>query len=233
MMKYILPTGVAAALVAGYMTAPAALSATATSQSASIGLTSTRDKGVVSVMTDPTLVNGRLVLKVAAHNPTDQPLQLSVDNVHVFTAAGKPVGILSLDQLIAEVRGTADKSASRSTDSGHQASNYSRPTTSTSRTGELDVSGVTGASDAVGHAVPERSRAERGAAADDPATQQQVDALKAAILQTLSIPPSSAAGAQIVTEKIKFTRKEEHALSVIVDFNGEQHEFDFEAPSAE
>jgi hypothetical protein len=230
MKQHIWTIGVAATLVAGY-TVFAAAGTVATSESASIGLTSTRDKSVVSVMTDPVLANGRLVLKVAAHNRTDQPQQLRVDDVHVFTATGQPVGILSLDQLIAEARGTG-KPGSGSMDSAHQASNYSRPTTSTNRSGELDVTGITGASDAIGRSVAERSSANSHAAADDAATRGQVDALKAGILQTLTIAPSSAAGGQVVTEKIKFSRKDERALRVVVDFNGEQHEFNFAAPPA-
>lgn len=225
MMKHILCVGVMATLVAGCPAARGEAGSTVSSASASLGLTSTRDKGVVSVMTDPVLVNGRLVLKVAAHNPTAQLLQLQAQDVHVFTATGKPVAVLSLDQLIAEVRGTA----SHSTQFEHQASNYSRPSTSTSRTGELDVTGITGAGDTPGRSIPERSRQQ---SAPDPATQQQVEALKAGILQTVSIPPSNAAGGQLVTEKIKFVRKDGRALRVVVDFNGEQHEFNFEAPPA-
>jgi hypothetical protein len=65
---------------------------------------------------------------------------------------------------------------------------------------------------------------------DDPKLQQQVAALTAAILQPVSVAPASAAGGQIVTQKIKFGRKEERSLRVVVSFNGEQHEFSFAAP---
>jgi hypothetical protein len=68
------------------------------------------------------------------------------------------------------------------------------------------------------------------ARADDPQLQQRIDALNAAILHAQSIAGASAAGGQIVTGKIKFGRKDEHALRVVVDFNGEQHEFDFAVP---
>jgi hypothetical protein len=202
-----------------------AIAATATSQTASVGLTSTLNKGIVSIMTDPTLAGGRLIIKVVAHNPTAEPKILSAADVHVFTAAGKPVPVLGLDQLIAEVSGATD---SRSRD--HQSSNYSRPQASTSATGELDVTGITGASDAVGRTVSTQSSGH--AAADDPAVQQQIDGLKAGILQSVTIAPGTAAGGQLVTDKIKFPRKEEKALRVVVDFNGEQHEFNFEAPPA-
>jgi len=50
------------------------------------------------------------------------------------------------------------------------------------------------------------------------------------ILHDLTIAPATVAGGQIVTEKLKFARKEAHDLHVVVDFNGERHEFDFAAP---
>jgi hypothetical protein len=137
------------------------------------------------------------------------------------------VPILSLDLLIAEVTGDDPTRDERS----HQTSNYSRPQTSTSRSGELDVSGITGASDAIGRSVSGNSRS-RSKKADDPQVQQQVDALRAGILQTASIAPNQAGGGQIVTGKIKFGRKDEKSLRVTVSFNGEQHEFAFDAPPA-
>jgi len=210
------------------LAAPPLPAATATSQTASMGLKSTLDKGVVSIMTDPTLSDGRLVLKVVALNPTAQPLELSAANVHVFTAAGKPVPLLSLDALIAEVRGS-DTSHSGAT---HQSSNYSRPQTSTNQSGELDVTGISGASDAVGRTIAEQQMARRGSTVDDPAVTEQVEALKAGILQTATVEPGKVTGGQLVTDRIKFSRKEEKALRVVVDFNGEQHEFNFEAPPA-
>lgn len=203
------------------------IAATATSQTASIGLKSTLDKGVVSIMTDPVLADGRLVLRVVALNPTAQPQQLSASGVQVFTAAGKPVPLLTLDELIAEAQGSTQSPTAE-----HQSSNYSRPQVATSGTGEPDVTGITGASNAAGRTLSESQTVRRKASNDDPAVQQQVEALKAGILQTATIEPGKATGGQVVTQKIKFSRKEEKALRVVVDFNGEQHEFSFEAPPA-
>ncbi|MBB6094873.1 hypothetical protein HNQ60_003760 [Povalibacter uvarum] len=227
-MKTCTISRLACAVLLAWMT-PSLLAATATSETASIGLKSTKEKGIVSIMTDPVLSGGRLVLKIVALNPTAQPLQLRAEDVHVFTAAGKEVPLMSLDALIAEAKG--EQRASQSMDSAHQASNYSRPQTSTSNSGELNVTGITGANDAVGRAVSQRSRSETDGPVD-PAVQQQVDALKAGILQTREVPPGKADGAQVVTDKIKFGRKEEKALRVVVSFNGEDHEFNFEAPPA-
>lgn len=226
-MKTCTMTRLAGTLLLACIT-PSLLAATATSATASIGLKSTKEKGIVSIMTDPTLSGGRLVLKIVALNPSSQPLQLRAQDVRVFTAAGKDVPLMSLDALIAEAKG---EHRAHSMDPAHQASSYSRPSTSTSNTGELDVTGITGASDAVGRAVTQRTRSEPEGSVD-PAIQQQIDALKAGILQTREIPPGKADGAQIVTDKIKFGRKEERALRVVVTFNGEEHEFKFEAPPA-
>jgi hypothetical protein len=68
------------------------------------------------------------------------------------------------------------------------------------------------------------------AAKDDPKLQAQIASLNAAVLHDLTIAPAAAAGGQIVTEKLKFARKEAHDLRLVVNFNGEQHEFDFAAP---
>jgi hypothetical protein len=227
-MKYSLAGASAlAAVVVSALVLPVALAAPATSQTASIGLTSTLDKGIVSIMTDPVLTDGRLILKVVAHNPTSEPLHLGAGDVRVLTAAGKPVSILSLDDLIAEAKGTG---SGRKV--AHESSSYSRPQTSTTRTGELDVTGMTGGSDVVGRAVTEGTSAAADASTNDPAVQQQIEALKAGILQTVTVEPGKAAGGQLVTGKIKFSRKEERVLRVVVGFNGEQHEFNFEAPPA-
>ena len=216
------------AVAAIVFAASSASAATATSQTASIGLKSTLGKGIVSIMTDPTLAGGRLVLKVVALNPTPAPVQLRAEDVHVFTAAGKPVPLMTLDALIAEV--TGETSAGSTV---HQSSNYSRPQTTTNQMGEVDVSGVTGASDTVGRTVSEQQSRRRTKAADDPVVKEQVDALKAGILQSVTVEPGKATGGQLVSQKIRFSRKEEQALRVVVDFNGEQHEFNFEAPPAQ
>jgi hypothetical protein len=203
--------------------------APATAQTASLGMTSTRASGVVSIQTDPVLSNGRLVMKVAAHNSTSNPSELSLASVQVRLGSEKPIALLTVDQLITEARG--GPSAEQSLSAAHQASDYSRPTTTTSQSGELDVSGITGASNAIGRGVPERPSG-KSKLKSDPATEAQVEALKAGILQTLAVPAGKAVGAQVVTEKIKFPRKDPRVLHVTVTFNGDTHEFEFEAPPA-
>jgi hypothetical protein len=92
------------------------------------------------------------------------------------------------------------------------------------------VTGMTGGGGMMGNTAAQR--VEETKPANDPLVQQQVDALKAGILQTATVEPGKATGGQVVTEKIKFSRKEPKVMHVVVDFNGEQHQFDFEAPPA-
>ncbi len=213
----------------GFAIAAGAWAAVATTQTASLGLTSTRDKGIVSLMTDPVLSDGRLVLKIAAHNPTPSDVMLRASDVKVFTAAGRPVALLSVDELIADLTGArANRGGSQSA-----ASSYGSAAVNRNASGQPDVSSYTGATGSIsgGVAPPPQAGTGRGGSADD-AQQQQIEAIRAAILQNVTVEPGKAAGGQIVTEKIRFSRKEEKALRVVVDFNGEQHEFNFEAPPA-
>ena len=197
------------------------------SSAAVAGLTSTKGAGTVSVVSDPTLAEGRLVLKVVAYNATANPSKLSDENVKVFTVAGKAVAVMSLDRLIDEVRRSA---------SGSGNINGSRDGAGVTRnnSGEAELGAYTGAGNPVGGASNPYTRATANAAPENlnPEVKKQIDGLKAAVLQPMSIAPSSASGGQIVTERIKFSRKDQKAVRVIVDFNGELHEFVFEVPPA-
>ena len=202
-------------------------------QSVTTGLTSTKDHGVVSIVADPTLSDGRLVLKVVAFNRTKMMSAFGPEDVKVFTASGQPVALMTVEQLVAQVRGGADGSSDRTT--GYNPSAYSGPITTNKAYGQPDVGNYTGGAHVMGgiEATPSRPREDaKRHQDDDPKVQQQIDALNAAILHSLTIAPATAAGGQIVTEKMKFGRKEERALRVTVDYNGETHEFNFAAPPA-
>lgn len=203
--------------------------------SASEPLSSTKDRGVVSLVADPALSQGRLVLKVVAFNRTRDPVAFGVADVQIATTAGKAVGIVPLDRLIEEVTKTSGSRPSASP-GDHNPSDYSHPGVSTSGAGgagEPDLGGYTGGANPTSGVVSAHTRASdgRGSAATGNAAQDEVVAsLKAGILQSMIIPSASAAGGQVVTEKLKFARKEERSLRVLVDFNGEQHEFTVAVP---
>lgn len=192
------------------------------------GLTSTKDHGVISVMSDPTLSDGRLVLKVVAMNRGQAPASFGPDSVKVTTAAGTPVKLMSLQQLVEEAKAAADDG---SASMARGAISHSGPMMSHDSYGRPDVSGYTGGNDSMnGMNVSQPRMTGSRAAKDDPKVQEQIANLNAAVLHDLTIAPAAVAGGQIVTEKLKFARKEAHDLHLVVDFNGERHEFDFTAP---
>jgi hypothetical protein len=193
--------------------------------------TSTKGRGVVSIVPESALSGGRLILKVVAFNRAQEPAAFGSDNIEVFTAAGTPVPLLSLDTLIAEVQAGGGSSRG-SLNSSYQQSSYGRPSVRRTQTGEADVSGYAGANDAVNRDLSAHAATQRQV--DTPPSaeaQAQIASLRAAILQRQIIARGAASGGQVVTDKLKFARKETRTLRVVVDFNDERHEFNFEAPS--
>ena len=57
------------------------------------------------------------------------------------------------------------------------------------------------------------------------ADQAQIDGLRAGILQSVEVAPNTAAGGQIVSEKLKFDRDAPRELKMVVRFNGEKRGF--------
>jgi hypothetical protein len=201
-----------------------------------VSLSSTRDRGVVCILTEPTLSDGRLIMKVVAFNRRPEPATFSDADVKVSTAAGKPVALFSLNDLIADAKRAAGAPSGLATD--HDPSFYSHPgiaTNGVGGAGEPDVAGYTGANNPTSGVVSSHTHATSGVhdAQSAAKLQESIANLNAAILQPMTIAPATAAGGQVVTQKLKFSRKESHALRVVVEFNGEEHEFSFDAPPAE
>jgi len=191
------------------------------------GLVSTLPGGVVSIKADPTLSNGRLVLRVVAFNKGAAPVPLNAADIKLYTSANQPVALLPLDQLIAEVSSPAPgRSVGSATGYGGQA-------LATGQDGRLDVSGFSGANQTVAGGLSSQVQAQIGAPGKlSKADQAQVDTLRAAILQSVEVAPNTAAGGQIVTDKLKFDRDAPRELKMVVRFNGEKHGFIFGAPPA-
>ena len=192
------------------------------------GLVSTLPGGVISIKADPVLSNGRLVLRVAAFNNGTAPAVINPADIKLFTAAGQPVALLSLDQLIAEISSPAP---ARPTGS---ATGYGGPAVATGQDGRPDVSNFSGANQTVGGGLSSQVQAQIATSGRklSKADQAQVDGLKAAILQPTEVAPGKAVGGQIVSEKLKFDRDGSRELKMLVRFNGEKHGFIFTAPPA-
>jgi hypothetical protein len=197
--------------------------------SATAQIKSTHAHGTVVLAPDPALTGGRLVMRLVAYNGNSEPTELTPAAIHISTSAGETVALIPLDQLVREASEVKRAKPVRgATSSEVMPGSFSQDSGSAMRdsTGNI-VHGVNGGvntagADRVPYAAP------TGDAGDSKESQarrkEQVAALKAGVLQTLSIAPHTAAGAQIVTDKLKFAANEERVLHVSVDFNGEQHE---------
>jgi hypothetical protein len=191
--------------------------------------------GTVVLAPDPSLTGGRLVMRLVAYNGNSEPSELTPAAIHISTPAGETVPLVPLDQLLREASEVKRSKATRGpTTSDVMPGSFSQDSGSAMRdsTGSL-VHGVNGGVNTAGaDRVPYAAPA--GDAVDSKESQakrkEQLAALKAGILQTLSIAPHTAAGAQIVTDKLKFAANEERVLHVKVDFNGEQHELRVPVP---
>jgi len=208
------------------------VAAYAATETAPAALSSTKERGVVSIVPDATLSQGRLVLKVVAFNRTREPAAFGAADVKILTAAGTPVGLVPLEQLIDDVA-KAPGSKRRVSTADHNPADYSHPQipTGPGGAGEPDVSGYTGGGNPTSGVVSAHTNVGSPESPADARLREQIDALRAGILQSAIIPSGTAAGGQVVSEKLKFGRKEAHSLRVLVEFNGEQHEFTVVPPT--
>ena len=202
--------------------APAAGTATGTPS-----LRSTQPHGTITLAPDTALAGGRLLIRVVAFNPGTEPATLESAAIDVRTGAGAGVRLMSLDKLVEEARAAGRP---QSTGSGYQQSAYAHNDNMAMRdsSGNIVAGNYGGA--AAPNAIDQATLAARGGK-DDPALTQQLDALRAGILQTLSVPPGKAAGAQVVTERMHFGRKDPRTLVVLVHFNGDEHRIEVPVPA--
>ena len=200
---------------------------------------STRAHGVIALAPDKSLTNGRLMMRVVAYNGGTDSVLLTPGSIHVTTAAGAAVALVPVEQLIKEVQdGNKPKATRGLTSSDVMPNRFGQDTGSAMRdsTGNV-VHGVNGgvntsAGDQVPYAAPAREAAPSKQTKESAAkVQQQIADLKAGILQTLTVAPRAAVGAQIVTDKLNFGPAEDRVLHVTVDFNGEQHELTVPVPA--
>ena len=192
-------------------------------------MTSTKTAGQISIVPEPKLVNGELILKVVALNSAQKPATFGPEDIQVSTADGKTVPIMSVDALIAQVKASARGDQGGS---GYNSSYTSGPAATFNKSGQPDVHNFTGSSAPIGSEINPEAPVRTGPA-DNPALEQQIANLKAGILQDVTIAPGDVQGGEIVTERIRFHWREKHTLRIAVHFNGEEHDFELPAPPEE
>jgi hypothetical protein len=185
---------------------------------------STKAASSVSVVAEPALSDGRLVLRIAAQNRSQAPAAFGPASVRIATASGETIAIRPLAALIAEARAGAGMEAAGS------VSGFSEnPALLTNNSGQKDVTGFTGGMNA---GVARSSSRRKPRPAEVAAAEAQIAALKAGILADAMIAPGQVAAGQLVTEKLKFRDKRERGLVVTVTLAGEEHGFKLDAPAS-
>lgn len=224
MMKGI-PIVVAAACVSLWAATPA--SGADSGKAAPSPMTVTKASGEVSIVPQPSLVNGELILKVVALNQSQKPATFGPQDIQITTADGKTVPVMTLDALIALVKD--DARAGATAPASYNPSYASGPATTYSQSGAPDVHNFTGSSAPIsGQINPEAPVGN--ARVDSAALEQQIASLKAGILQDVTIGPGEVKGGEVVSHPIRFHWREKHTLRITVRFNGEQYDFEMAAP---
>ena len=218
----------AIAIVAGWgaVLAVTAAGAAAPGPGASAVMTSSKTSGQISIVPEPKLVNGELILKVVALNSAQGPATFGPEDIRISTADGKAVPIMSVAALVAQVKAAAQGDQGGS---GYNSSYTSGPATTFNKAGQPDVHNFTGGSAPIGGGINSEAPVKSGPA-DNPALEQQIENLEAGILQDVTIAPGEVKGGEVVTGHIRFHWREKHTLHIAVHFNGDEHDFDLPAP---
>jgi hypothetical protein len=182
----------------------------------------------VSVAVEPQLNDGRLVIKIAAKNSSAAPVPFGPGSISITTLAGQAVPLTPLQKLINDVRMAAGMGAEGRPGEAPAASTYASRAAPVAQdgAGRMDVTGYSnsatvGSTEAVRWSKPTIDRTT---------AETQVAALKAAILQDQTIAPEHICVGQIVSEKLRFKKGEDHTLHLVVHIAGDEHPFTIAAP---
>lgn len=183
----------------------------------------------VSVLVDPQLNDGRLVVRVAVKNLSGSPVPFGPSNVIVAKPSGQTITITPLPSLIEDVQMAAGISAAPARAAPTHGA-YAAPQQSV-RDGRVDVSGFTGGSTVGGDEYVRQSRPRKSKPTISQAeAEKQISTLKQAILQDSTLASGQIGAGQIVTEKLPLGKKEDRTLHLRVQVAGDEHGFTIEAP---
>jgi hypothetical protein len=186
----------------------------------------------VSVAVEPQLNDGRLVVKIAAKNGTTAPVPFGPGAISISTAAGQPIALASLQNLINDVRVAAGMKAEAGQSGTPTAGAYAAPQMQVDSTGHADVSNYTGGSAIGSDEIIRQSnrQSQSKPSIDRKAADAQIAGLKQAILQDTTIAPGQIAVGQIVSQKLSFKKGEDRTLHLVVRVAGDEHGFTVAAP---
>jgi hypothetical protein len=184
----------------------------------------------VSMLVEPQLKDGRLVVKVAAKNLGSASVAFGPSSIGIAKPDGQAIAIYPLSSLVNDVRLAAGLPAASTPQTAPTAGAYASPQ-QTTRDGRMDVTGFTGGSTIGGDEyVRQNSSNKSKPAITTVEAEAQIAALKQAILQDSTLGVGQVAAGQVVTEQLKFGKKEDRTLHLRVRVGSEVHGFTIEAP---
>ena len=188
----------------------------------------------VSVLVDPQLNDGRLVVKVAAQNKSGAAVPFGPASISIAKPSGEVIALIPLQSLIHDVQIAAgmatEAPAARSPTQGAYASPQM-----TMRDGKVDVTGYTGGAAVGGDEYIRRSNQQAPKTKPSISKQQaeaQIATLRQAILQDTTLQPGQVAAGQVVSQKLTFRKGEDRTLHLRIRIAGDEHGFTIAAPAS-
>lgn len=191
---------------------------------------STQPNSAVSVLVEPQLSDGRLILKVAAKNSSSSPVQFGPSNVQISKPNGDPIGIYPLEALVNDVRAAAGMDFEEAPGGRPAESTYSAPQLGM-RDGRVDPTGYTGGA-RIGQEEFLRQMPRRSGkpTISEKEAEQQITALNAAILRESTVAPGQVVAGQLVSQTLDFAKNSDRTLHVRVRIAGDEHSYTVAAP---
>jgi hypothetical protein len=184
----------------------------------------------VSVLVEPQLNDGRLVVRIAAKNLGSTPVPFGPSNVSIAKPSGQAIALYPLGSLVDDVRMAAGMAPETPATAPTQGA-YASPQMNV-HDGRPDVSNYTGGAAVAGDEYIRRNRQVRRGkpTISEAEAQSQIAALRQAILQDGSVAPGQITAGQVVSERLRFKKGEDRTLHLRVRFAGDEHGFTIEAP---
>jgi hypothetical protein len=188
----------------------------------------------VSVVVEPKLNDGRVVIKIAAKNGSTAPAPFGPSSVSISKPSGEAVALSPLQQLIDDVRVAAGMPTEAAPGQAPTAGAYAAAQVQVDSAGHPDVSNYTGGTAVAPGEIVRRSNQpshNSKPSIDRAAAEAQIRALRQAILQDQTIQPGQIVVGQLVSQKLTFKKGEDRTLYLRVRIAGDEHGFTIAAPT--
>lgn len=185
-----------------------------------------------SVLVEPQLNDGRLVLRIAVKNLGRAPIAFGPSSISIAKPSGEAIAIYPLASLINDVRMAAGMAPATATTAPTQGA-YAAPQQNVRDGGRVDVTGFTGGQAVGGDEYIRRSKSSSKTrpSIGKAEAEAQITALRQAVLQDQMLQANQIAAGQVVSEQLKFRKGEERTIQLRIRVGGDEHGFTIAAPA--